>query len=98
MALVVHGAVDQMHDVEDLVITICLKQLRLGAVLQILGELLEQICQGPAQPLDVFEVIGAGAGTAGVLDLFCPADTSAMVRGGSPRAFPRSTWNARVSR
>ena len=41
MALVVHGAVDQMHDVVDLVITICLKQLRLGAVLQILGELLD---------------------------------------------------------
>jgi hypothetical protein len=61
-----------MHDVVDLVIAICLQQLRLGAVLQILGELLGQICQGPAQPLDVFEAIGAGAGTAGVLDLFLP--------------------------
>ena len=61
-----------MHDVVDLVIAICLQQLRLGAVLQILGELLEQICQRPAQALDVFEVIGAGAGAAGVLDLLLP--------------------------
>src|ERR1700722_12691584 len=64
VALVIPGAIDQVHDVVDLVIALRPEQLRLGAVAQLFGELLKQVRHGAAQPLEVFETVGAGAGTA----------------------------------
>src|SRR3989442_15988395 len=60
MALVVLAAVDQLHDVVDLVIGGRSQQLRLRAVLQRLGELLEQVGHRPAHPLGIFEGVRAG--------------------------------------
>src|SRR5580704_8512860 len=68
LALVVLGAVDQVHDVVDLMIAKRLEQPRLGAVPQRVGEFLEQVGKSPAQALDMFEAIGAGAGTTRILN------------------------------
>src|SRR5271169_251367 len=68
MALVVPGPVDEVHEVVDSMINYRPEQLHLWAVLQVLGELFEQIRHGPAEPLDVFEAIGAGPGSTGILD------------------------------
>src|ERR1700722_12671775 len=70
MALVILGAVDQMHNVVDLAIDKGAQQLRLGAVAKRLRELLEQVGKGTPNLLDAFDVIGAGAGTTRILDFF----------------------------
>src|ERR1700733_11391815 len=68
MALVVLGAIDQVHNVVDFVITKRMQELRLGAVAQRLGKLREQGGKRPAQPLNAFEAISPGAGPTRKLD------------------------------
>src|ERR1700730_9261469 len=72
MALVFLRAIDQMNDVIDLGVDSWAKQLRLRAVLQVVGQFFEEVGNGAPQPLDMLELIGARTGAAGVTDLLLP--------------------------
>jgi hypothetical protein len=81
--LVVPGAVDQVHDVVNLMIADRPEQLRLGAVPR------DQVRHGPAHPLDIFEVVGSGAGAAGVLDfLLAGLESRALAPSSAARRVP----------
>src|SRR6516164_11427076 len=66
------GAINQMHDVADLVIGFGEQTLGIGALAQLLGHLFEQISECNPQLLKVLISSGGGAVAAGIDDLLLP--------------------------
>jgi hypothetical protein len=95
MAFVVLGAVDQMHNVVDLAIAKRFWQLPSGSLRSVSGSFSNRLARALRS-----RWIDSKPSVLALVRLeywisFWRVATSVMVRGSSPRAFQRSTWNAK---
>src|SRR5262245_40728984 len=81
VALVVLRAVDEVHDVVDLMVGVRAQHLRLLARFQIVGQLLQKCREHASHPLKPLELISVRARPARVLDLLLPRRNLGEVAG-----------------
>ena len=98
MALVVLGAVDQVNDVVNLMIADRSEQLCLGTILELSGSFSIKSVMALRSRWAYLKLSVPARVRLEYRISFLRVDTSAMVRGSSPRALHKSTWNAKVSR
>src|SRR5215469_4295844 len=81
VAFVVLRAVDEVHDIVDLMVGGRAKQLRLLARLQIVGQLLKKSRERTSHSLNPLELVRGRARPARVLDLLLPRSNLSEVAG-----------------